>query len=603
MKGAPRSEQFDDIYFSAENGLEETAYVFLKGNNLPQAWKGKENFTIAETGFGTGLNFFSVWKLFEETAEPNQTLDFISIEKYPLTPKEIKQALEPWKDFFKNRIDIFLAQYPLRIAGFHRIKISQQITITLIFDDVKEVLPKVDAQVDCWFLDGFTPAKNPDMWSNIVFQEMARLSKAGATYATFTAAGDVRRGLTASGFSVQKQKGFGRKREMIAGEFQGEKKILKPHLKLGARVAIIGGGLAGTSCAYVLKQYGYKPVIYEASDALASGASGNRLGLYNPRFSKLRDDLSDFFAPAYAHLIRTASQIGEQVDYTPCGALHLMNDSKKEERLKSMASHWLWHSDHVKILDTDMASEVAGIPLDCEALYLPDAGYISPQKLCSYYARDVDVHLNTKIDDLSILEEEAVILTCGAAVQNFDVLSWMSIEEVRGQVSLFKETEKSKPLKSTLCYGGYLLPSVNGAHITGSTFEKWVNHTDVTEENHQDNMRTLKDNIGVLEGADFNIQSGRAGLRAATNDRFPVVGAVPDQDHVYVSAAFGSHGLVGSITAAHYIVDLMRGGPLSLASKTAKSLSPQRFLDRARKRDGWKTKEENHKIGNKKSTI
>lgn len=603
MKGAPRSEQFDDIYFSAQNGLEETAHVFLKGNNLPQAWEGKESFTIAETGFGTGLNFFSVWKLFEETAGPDQVLDFISVEKYPLTPQAIKEALEPWQEFLENRIDVFLAQYPIRIAGFHRIKINKQITITLIFDDIEEALPCLEAQVDCWFLDGFAPVKNPNMWSDIVFKEMARLSKAEASYATFTAAGDVKRGLKAAGFSVQKQKGFGYKYDMIAGVFRGEGKIKKSSIKSGSRVAIIGGGLAGTSCAYVLKQYGYEPVIYEAADSLSSGASGNRLGLYNPRFSKLRDDLSDFFAPAYAQFIRNVKQAGEQVDYTPCGALHLMNVPDKEARLKSMASHWLWHDDHVEILSADKASEVAGIDLDCEALYLPDSGYVSPQKLCAYYARDVEVHLNTKIDDLSLLEEDIIILACGAKVQNFDVLSWLSIETVRGQVSILDETKKSKSLKSTLCYGGYLLPSVSGVHVTGSTFEKWIDHTDVTEGNHQDNIRTLKDNITILEGEEFRAQSGRAGLRAATNDRFPVVGAVPDQDGVYVSAAFGSHGLVGSITAAHYIVDLMRAGPLSLPSKTVKALSPQRFLDRARKRDGWKNKEENYKIRNKKAVL
>lgn len=584
MKGAHRSAQFDDIYFSAENGLEETAHVFLRGNNLPEAWQGRKYFTIAETGFGTGLNFFSVWKLFEETAGSDQTLEFISVEKYPLTPQEIKRALEPWQDFLGERVDVFLKQYPIRIAGFHRIKINQQITLTLIFDDVNEALSQLQAGVDCWFLDGFTPAKNPDMWSEKVFQEMARLSNEGARYATFTAAGDVRRGLEVAGFSVQKQKGFGHKRDMIAGTYQGEGQSLKSGLKSGTRVAIIGGGLAGTSCAYVLKQYGYEPVIYEASDRLASGASGNSVGLYNPRFSKLRDDLSNFFASAYAQFIRTVKQAGEQVDYTPCGALHLMNAPDKEARLQSMARHWLWHSDHVQVLDEKMASEVAGIKLDCGALYLPDSGYVSPEKLCAYYAHDVDIHLNTKIDDFSDLEEEAIILANGAAIKNFEALSWVPLDSVRGQVSLLEGTQKSRSLKCTLCYGGYLSPLSQGNHTAGSTFEKWVDHTDVTEENHADNIKTLKDNIVILAEEDFKAQSGRAGFRAATNDRFPVVGAVPHQNNVYVSAALGSHGLVGAIAAAHLIADMLRSGPASLPSDTVNALSPQRFLDRAKKR-------------------
>jgi len=222
MKGAPRSDQFDDIYFSAEDGLAETKHVFLGGNGLPQAWQGKKSFTICETGFGTALNFLSAWKLFEETANEGQTLDFISFEKYPLTPEVIKEALSPWADHFGERIERLCAEYPLRIAGFHRIKISSQITLTLIFDDVNDAISQLMASVDCWFLDGFTPAKNPDMWSETLFQNMARLSKNGATFSTFTAAGDVRRGLASAGFSVEKQKGYGRKRDMIAGNFEGE---------------------------------------------------------------------------------------------------------------------------------------------------------------------------------------------------------------------------------------------------------------------------------------------------------------------------------------------------------------------------------------------
>jgi len=290
MKGAPRSEQFDDIYFSVENGLEETAHVFLQGNNLPDAWVAKDNFVIAETGFGTGLNFLSAWKLFEETSKPLQRLDFISIEKYPLTPEVIKEALKPWQEYFGERIDSFLSQYPIRVAGFHRIQINSQITLTLIFDDIHEALPELDAAVDCWFLDGFTPAKNPDMWSEAVFEQMARLSKASASYATFTA------------------------------------------LAHGTRIAIIGAGLAGTSCAYVLKQYGYNPVIYEASDKIAAGASGNNLGLYNPRFTAQRDEISGFYVPAYAQIIRLGQKAGDVVDYNPTGALHLINKEEKAKR-------------------------------------------------------------------------------------------------------------------------------------------------------------------------------------------------------------------------------------------------------------------------------
>ena len=153
-----RSAQFDDIYFSAEDGLAETRHTFLQGNGLPEAWRHVRRFCICETGFGTGLNMLAAWRLFEETARPEQRLDLISIEKYPLTRDEIRTALAPWT--LQPQLDRLLAQYPIRVRSFHRLNLTPRVTLTLIFDDVLAALPQLDAQVDAWFLDGFAPAKN-----------------------------------------------------------------------------------------------------------------------------------------------------------------------------------------------------------------------------------------------------------------------------------------------------------------------------------------------------------------------------------------------------------------------------------------------------------
>jgi len=216
-----RSDIYDDVYFSVEDGLAETRHVFLDSNDLPAAWNGKKRFNICETGFGTGLNFFAAWDLFEKMAAPDAALHFISFEKHPLSADEIRGALSHWRGEFGEKIDMFLAQYPLAISGFHRVQLSSRISLTLVFDDVNDAMERLSARVDCWFLDGFRPATNPAMWSELVFAQMARLSTDGASYATFTAAGDVRRGLAAAGFSVEKISGFGRKREMIRGRYIG----------------------------------------------------------------------------------------------------------------------------------------------------------------------------------------------------------------------------------------------------------------------------------------------------------------------------------------------------------------------------------------------
>lgn len=220
--GPPKSQEFDDLYFSADDGLAESQFVFLDGNQLPQNWLEKENFVICETGFGTGLNFLTAWKLFEETTKSHQSLDFISFEKYPLDNQKIAAYLQPWEEFFDGRLHDLVAHYPPLIPGFHRILLNERVTLTLIFDDVIEAIPTLIADVDAWFLDGFKPSTNPDMWSEIVIENMARLSHKGSRLATFTAAGKVRRDLVAAGFSVEKVAGFGRKREMIVGQYEGD---------------------------------------------------------------------------------------------------------------------------------------------------------------------------------------------------------------------------------------------------------------------------------------------------------------------------------------------------------------------------------------------
>ena len=221
MFDTPRSERFDDVYFSAENGLEETKHVFLKGNNLPERWKDKDRFVICETGFGTGLNFLATWKLFIEQAEPHQRLNFISFEKFPLDGEEIFAALQGWKDEFDGYLQKLVDSYPMLVPGFHRVIVDERVHVTLVFDDVNEAIPEIEAEVDAWFLDGFKPSTNPDMWSDMVFQHMARLSRPGTSYATFTAAGAVRRGLIQAGFSAEKVPGYGSKRDMTIGQFSG----------------------------------------------------------------------------------------------------------------------------------------------------------------------------------------------------------------------------------------------------------------------------------------------------------------------------------------------------------------------------------------------
>lgn len=337
MDDTPRSQMFDDVYFSAKDGAAETEHVFLNGNNLPAAWQGQRHFTIGETGFGTGLNFLLAWDLFERTAEPGAFLDFVSVEKYPLSAEEIRKALTPWAVRLAPHLDKMLAQYPRRLPGFHRMVFDGRVALTLVFDDANDALPEIEAEVDAWFLDGFTPAKNPDMWSEKVFREMARLSHRGTTFSTFTAAGFVKRGLRDAGFTVEKRKGFGWKADMLGGVFEGG--VPKAQTAPDKVVHILGAGLAGCASAYILKQYGFEPVLHDPN-GMASGASGNPAGIVNPRLSAQRTPESDFYTAAFAQTLRLFPSL--DVEYMPCGSLHLVTDEEKHKRFSQAVEHWGW---------------------------------------------------------------------------------------------------------------------------------------------------------------------------------------------------------------------------------------------------------------------
>lgn len=217
--GQPYASTFQDVYFSSDNGLLETDYVFLQGNALQSRWQilNTPHFTIAETGFGTGLNFLSAIKLWLEVAPATAMLHYISTEKHPLSLQDLTSALALWPTLAEFS-DHLLENYEKLLQGNQALDLFQnRVCLSLLVGDATTQLRQIHGAVDAWFLDGFSPAKNPDMWQTELFQQIVRLSAVGSTFATFTSAGHVRRNLAAAGFNTQKRAGFGKKREMLQG--------------------------------------------------------------------------------------------------------------------------------------------------------------------------------------------------------------------------------------------------------------------------------------------------------------------------------------------------------------------------------------------------
>lgn len=606
MKEPLFNQRFGDIYFSPDDGLAETRHVFLAGNGLPARWQGRPRFTIAETGFGTGLNFLAAWTLFDETAAPGQCLEYVSFECDPLPPETIRGALERWTGALGGRLERFLACYPLRIAGFHRIRIAPHIALTLAFDDVNAALPELQAPegIDAWFLDGFAPAKNPQMWTDTLFTAMAGRSAKDATAATFTAAGAVRRGLAAAGFAVEKRPGFGRKRDMTIARFIGANPAVSRETETyrinSGKIAVIGAGLAGTAASRALAASGRNVVLFERNSTIAPAASGNPAGLYNPRFTASRTPESAFYAAGYARAAATIAQTASRHDigHAACGTLHLATGPEKEKRFAAMAGESGWHPDHIRLLDPGEASAAAGINTGTGGLFLPDSGRVSPAALCAAFIRDAapDLRLNApaipvrtgsgwRIGDETF---DIVILATAANTAAIPALSWLPLQTVRGQISVVNATAQSQGLRCNLCYGGYLSAPSGGRHVIGATFQKWLTDTDLRDDDHRLNLENLESALPGLR-AGMTVRGGRAALRAATPDRFPLIGPLCDEKEnplpgLYVTAGHGSHGIISSLAGAQLLETMIAGAPYSLPRATIEALSPARFLQRARRK-------------------
>jgi len=271
-EGQPYSVQFGDIYFSRESGIAETRHVFLKHNRLEERWKllaADSLFVIGETGFGVGLNFLCAWQLWLQTAPTGGRLHFVSTELHPLSAQDLRTALQLWPEL-QPLVEELLAQYTMLTPGWQRMNFEQgRVTLTLLVGDARETLPQLKASVDAWFLDGFAPAKNPEMWGDSIFQTIAKLSNANATFATFTSAGAVNRGLQAAGFKVEKGAGFGRKREILYGSLHPTK---APRTLQEKNAIIIGGGIAGAASAHSLACRGWQVTLIERHPKLAAEA-------------------------------------------------------------------------------------------------------------------------------------------------------------------------------------------------------------------------------------------------------------------------------------------------------------------------------------------
>ena len=340
------------------------------------------------------------------------------------------------------------------------------------------------------------------------------------------------------------------------------------------KIAILGGGLAGCAAAYALKKAGHEPVIYEAGEQLATGASGNQIGLYNPRFGAEWTAHSQYYAQAFGLALEVFPELND-IDFSPCGALHLITDDKKERRFSKMVESWDCDVE-MQILSAAEASKIAGVVIEKDVLYLPQSGSVCPAKLCAAYADGIEVHTNVRVKDPSSVDADVVILANGPALKNYIDTKCIDLQTVRGQVTLIQPSEESRNLQCHICYGGYVSKVIDGVHVVGSTFQRWLDHSELLEEDDTDNIEKLCAAVPSLQGY-YKIIGQRASVRVTTKDYFPVVGAL--SDNLYISTGHGSHGILSSLMSADILSNMISDKSQSLSSDVISALSPDRFKD------------------------
>lgn len=617
--GSARSETYDDIYHSADGGPGQARHVFLGGNGLPERWRGRERFTILENGFGTGLNFLATWAAWRADPDRPGRLHYLAVEKHPFTVPDLARVHTAWPEFQ------FLAEalrnaWPVLTPGFHRLEFAAgRVVLTLMLGDSANCLRKLRVGVDAFYLDGFDPKKNPDMWSAELFRRCAQLAAPDATLATWCVAGAVRGALNEAGFATGKRPGFASKREMLVGRVAVSHSATLP-LAPARDAVILGAGLAGCAIAERLAARGWRVRILERHGKPAAEASGNLAGIVRPLLSR-DDNLASRLnracflhtGLAWSRLDRTGHPPRRHLD----GLLQIARDAGHEALQRELSG--AYPADFVQFLERDAAGQALGCPTSFGGWWFPGGGWANPPSVCRGLLAAGGMNLSFRghaevarmehrdgcwrLFDAggAVLAESAiVVLASGAQAHLLDQAAGLPITRVRGQVSHIPAGRLPR-LAHPLCREGYLTPALDGAHCLGASYA-YDEGAELRVDEHASNLARL---AHMLPGAELGLDPaelpGRVGFRAATPDRLPLVGALPDvsaslprdcrfadlprQPGLFGLLGLGSRGLVWSALAAETLASLLDGDPMPLESDLLDAMDPGRFRLRAHRRE------------------
>ena len=599
----PISKQFGDVYFSKDNGLLETRHVFLNGNDLTERLSQLHDyqyFCVGETGFGTGLNILTLWQLWQQVRLDNHShLHVVSVEKFPLNKADLIRALNVWTEL-KPLAEKLIQQYPLPIAGCHRLSFPEErFSIDLWLGDAQDIFPTIPKTqtVNAWFLDGFAPSCNPDMWQANVLDHMVRLSDFGTTFASFSVAGVLKRGLKQHGIQISRPRGFGHKREMLKAIWldtsQTETQSQDSETTIAAppksetskqrKIAIIGAGIAGLSSAWAFAQRGHQVTIYEQNEPL-SGASGNPLALLNPKLCPIEQAHEHLMTLSWQHALNFYPQFKA---FRPIQVQQIA--LKNADELSGLVEQY-----PEKVLSANTKQADNSIPqTEFPSLTLHQAGAVSPHQLRD----EILQHANIRIEKVKIsrlestdsqvtlwqdqqiiaITDHAIVCCAKQSAELFE--NYPVLKPIRGQVSWVENSQRPLALDQAYSYGGYCMQLDTAQLILGASFYPNRDDAEVLTEDHVHNYELIHNVFPKYAQGLPSVDTwqGRASVRAQSLDYLPLVGKIQNFGQIYTFAGLGSKGFLFAPLCSEILAALILGELCPVPQSLLDKLNPQRF--------------------------
>ncbi|MDP1733613.1 MAG: bifunctional tRNA (5-methylaminomethyl-2-thiouridine)(34)-methyltransferase MnmD/FAD-dependent 5-carboxymethylaminomethyl-2-thiouridine(34) oxidoreductase MnmC [Sulfuritalea sp.] len=637
--GTPYSAIFDDVYHASHGALAQARHVFLAGNDLPgeyARWSDADSFVILETGFGLGLNFLVTWQAWRESKAKGR-LHFLSVEKHPFRRDDLAALLASHAELAPLSAEL-LRQWPPLTPGFHRLHFDHgAVTLTLLLGDAQALLPQLVAGVDAVYLDGFAPAKNPELWSPALISSITRACKAGATLATWSVAGELRRALEQAGWQLERRAGFAPKREMLVGRLENAVTCPRsgipgmqskpaptfhlPQLPHQRRAIVIGAGLAGTAISERLASRGWHIELFERQDAPAQEASGNPAGILLPHLAKDDALAARLSRACFLYALRRVKDLAG-VRWSPCGVLQVARDAAHETLQRDTVRELELPPDFAAFLERDAATALIGRQVAHGGWWFPGGGWVSPGSVCATLlaAGGVQMHLHFGSEvaslrkysggwqaldaDGELLASAPHVILANAHAASRLLPQALPLTPIRGQISCLPQDIAERidpPFRHVLCRSGYVTPPQAGVVCVGASFDSGETDLGIRLADHAANMQRLDELLpGAAQGIDPARLGGRVGLRCAAPDRLPLIGNLPDTTAVAGSSpsldtlpreaglhallGLSARGMVWAPLAAELLASQLSGEPWPVERELARAVDPARFHLRALRR-------------------